>query len=431
MTIADVLVLGAGMAGLAAADELVRHGVDVIVVEARSRVGGRIHTLRDEGTMVPIELGAELLHGEAEATQELAKTLSIGVHEIEGKRFVKTESRLAEIEDYDAKLGRMLGRVFAHVRTGRDLSFAEALERTALRAQDRELVASFVEGFHAGALDLMSTRALAKGGAEGPGKMLRVATGYSSLAEAVATSLGGALRLGRTVECLRWRPGHVTAIVLGPTGRPELLRARSAIIALPLGVLQRGAIAFDPALDNTHRRALASLAMGNVVKITLRFREAFWCTGKRASAAFFHSTRAAIPTFWTMRPVKAPFLVGWAGGPAADALFDLDPSRIAEIAVDALADTLGTKPAHAHELVDAYWIHDWQADPLAGGAYSFARTGGESAAKTFARSIAQTLYFAGEHTALPPDNATVEGAVTSGQRAAHAILVGGSRQKAA
>ena len=120
-------------------------------------------------------------------------------------------------------------------------------------------------------------------------------------------------------------------------------------------------------------------------------------------------------------PVHAPVVVAWAGGPAADALGGLDDRRLAEVAIDALADLVGEKRAHAHELVEGCFFHDWNTDPFARGAYAHVLVGGDGAPRRLAQSIDATLFFAGEHTVDAPGMGTVDGALASGKRAAREV----------
>jgi monoamine oxidase len=91
---ADVVVLGAGAAGLSAARTLVHAGVEVLVIEARSRVGGRVLTLSDPATPVAIELGAEFLHGDASKTVDAARDHHLAVQAIEDERWARLRGRL-------------------------------------------------------------------------------------------------------------------------------------------------------------------------------------------------------------------------------------------------------------------------------------------------------------------------------------------------
>jgi monoamine oxidase len=421
---ADVLILGAGAAGLGAARALNDAGVDVLVIEARGRVGGRVLTRSDLATPVPVELGAEFLHGDASATVSAARAYRLPVHEVEDERWVRSRGTLTKIPRYEARIARILKATFARARP-RDRSFADAIAQ--LPAMDRELGLSYVEGFLAAPGGDISTQSIARGGPEGPGRSMRIATGYGTLMEAFATDVARSLRLGWTAKRVRWSRGRVRVDAVGVTGLERSFRARAAIITVPLGVLRApagapGHVAFDPALPAAHVRALEQMRMGNVMKVTLRFREAFWENKHREKAAFFHAARAPFPTYWTSKPVHSPVVVAWAGGPAADALTGLSERRLAEIAVDGLADILGVDRREASERLEACFVHDWRADAFARGAYAHALVGGATACDRLARPIDGTLFFAGEHTMSAPDSGTVDGALKSGTRAAHDLL---------
>jgi monoamine oxidase len=207
-----------------------------------------------------------------------------------------------------------------------------------------------------------------------------------------------------------------------------VLRARAAVIALPLGVLRApadepGAVELSPPLAEK-RAALERLEMGHVMKITMRFRTAFWSdrNAKLAKAAFLFEPTGAFPTFWTSRPIAAPVLVAWAGGPAAEALRFLSEVQRVEVALDGLARVLDVPRALPHDAIETWFTHDWGRDPLTRGAYSYALVGGATAARRAGEPVAGTLFFAGEHTAPSPNNGTVHGAIESGRRAASEVI---------
>jgi monoamine oxidase len=178
---ADVLILGAGAAGLGAARALKDAGLDVLVIEARGRVGGRVLTRSDLATPVPVELGAEFLHGDASATVAAARTYRLPVHEVEDERWVRSRGTLTKIARYEDRIARIMRATFARARP-RDRSFADAIAK--LPAMDRELGLSYVEGFLAAPGGDISTQSIARGGPEGPGRSMRIATGFATLMEA-------------------------------------------------------------------------------------------------------------------------------------------------------------------------------------------------------------------------------------------------------
>jgi monoamine oxidase len=425
---ADVIVVGAGAAGLAAARALIHAGVEVIVVEARGRVGGRVLTLFDPATPVPVELGAEFIHGTASATLEAAHDNHLAVHEVDDEeRWLRIHHRLVKTNDFDRKLVTLLGRVLGRTRRGRDRSFAEAVAASSLSPNDRALVTSYVEGFLAAPASMISAQAVAEIGGEGPGRTMRIAIGYGALLSSLATDISSRIHLGTAVTRVRWSRGRVRLSTVGLTGRKGQCSARAAIIAAPLGVLRapagtKGRLDFEPSLGSAHEDAFAQLTTGHVVKLMLRFREPFWAVNARARASFFHSPAALFPTFWTAMPVHAPTLVAWAGGTAADALAGLPAPRLAEIAIDSFADLIDEPRGHAHALIEECFFHDWRNDPFARGAYAYPLVGGANAVRRCARPVASTVFFAGEYTEADSGSGTVDGALRSGERAAREVL---------
>ena len=205
-------------------------------------------------------------------------------------------------------------------------------------------------------------------------------------------------------------------------------RAKRAIVTLPLGVLQQpqrapGAVRFIPALS-AKREALKGLAPGPVIKAVLRFRTSFWESAERGlyrNVAFFHPREAAFPTFWTALPVRAPVMVAWAAGPKAVRLADAAKPRIIEDALSSLAALFGDAESIRAELEGA-WVHDWQRDPFAHGAYSYVVVGGGKARAQLAEPLMGTLFFAGEAADTEGEAGTVAGALQSGMRAAGEVL---------
>jgi monoamine oxidase len=435
----DVVVVGAGVAGLAAAQRLTEAGATTVVLEARGRIGGRIHTIRDDRAPIPIELGAEFVHGSAPELVEIARQRNLVVCDIHGERWSAERGKLKPMDDDD--FWKQLERVMRRLDPGRtpDRSFQEFLDGKpggASLARERRIAGEYVEGFHAADLARVSERALADGGApddEEGERQARILDGYDQVPLALAGSVSG-VRLGHVVHEIAWEPGAVEVRCARTGNGGSAIAARAAIITVPLGVLQQengpSAIAFTPDVTDT-RRAANQLAMGTVARIVLLFRDPFWSsqtmkrkTGGRSLAelSFLHSSDDDVPTWWTAGPVRAATLVGWAGGPKATRLVTRGPAEVEARAIASIGRLFGMRRRRIESLIEGCWYHDWHADPFSLGAYSYALVGGSTAAKRLARPVARTLFFAGEAADGEGRTGTVHGAIGTGHRAAASVL---------
>ena len=440
-TDADVIVIGGGVAGLAATRALTDAGARVILLEARERIGGRILTVRDERLPIPIELGAEFVHGGAPETVEIAREAGITTYEVLGERWRAGGGRVQRVDDYWNRLDLVMRRMNPDIDP--DHSFQEFLDAKPggrRLARERTFAAEFIQGFHAADLSKVSARSLAEGGSPGDDpeerRMGRLFDGYDRVPGWIARGLDDRIRLQSVVERIEWSRGSVRVSVAPRPRRPaHTIAARAAIVALPLGVLQvpppaPGAVAIDPD-PRAFRTALDTMASGGVLRIVLGFREAFWT--ERAIAGvpedanlacmhFLHTVHAPIPVWWTAFPVRIPMLTGWVGGPRAWRLMRMGREAILETALDTLARHLSLSQRTLAGLVTGFWMHDWLDDPYSRGAYSYPLVGGSEAAKVLARPVQGTLFFAGEAMDSEMRSGTVHGAIGSGRRAAKLAL---------
>ena len=407
---ADVLVIGAGAAGLAAADALERAGRSVLLLEARSRVGGRCLTLRHPSLEAPIELGAEFIHGRPRATLALLGKTRTGALESTRTQRMLWNGRLVAVDAFASARQAVQQQVGS-----RDRSFASFLADQRLPARIRMLATMMVQGFDAADPRKVSARDIAEEwGAEAIGaSQARPRGGYGPLLEKLAGS-GARLQLQTAVREIRWRRGRVEAA--GTLfGQPYRASARRAIVTLPLGVLQSGAVRFFPTL-NEKDLALAKLASGPVIRVALVFASRFW-EKRFPDVAFFHSPTAPFPTLWTPLPMRAPLLTAWAGGPKAARLAGRSPQVLVDLARRTVESVLRQKA----DLAAAY-VQDWRADPHARGGYSYVKVNGAGAREQLAAPLEDTLFFAGEATNTEGESGTVGGALQSGIRAAHEVL---------
>jgi monoamine oxidase len=431
-----VVVIGAGAAGLAAARALHEAGIDVEVLEARDRIGGRVLTLTDSHTTRPIELGAEFIHGQAPALQQLLDDAHLASADVCGTRWKATPSGLRLLTGFWERLDRAMRLLDS--KSTRDRSFEEVLrQRPGGRrlAAERTLARQYVEGFHAADPSLISALALAEGGSPGDDvrerRLARVVEGYDRVIAWLAEPLSSHIALSSIVTSVQWKRRRVAIGI----ARRKPMTARAAVITVPLGVLKappdrRGAIAFEPPL-RSKEPALAQLAVGAVVRVVLRLNDRFWADERFARThakegvermSFLHTSDRDFPTWWTTYPFTAPLIVGWCGGPRARRVLEQPSSAITDCAIDALARQCGITRRRMRSMVEAAWMHDWVHDPFARGAYSYSMVGGLDAPAALARPLAGTLFFAGEATDSEGATGTVHGAIASGRRAARQLL---------
>jgi monoamine oxidase len=386
----------------------------VIVLEARERIGGRCWTRRMAGLAAPVELGAEFIHGEARSTRRLLRAAGTrAVDSVREQRHLRN-GRLRPMNAFEQAARAVRG---ASLRE--DLSFESFLATRRIAQETKAFARMMVEGFDAADPRTVSARSIIEEWSEGSlgASQPRPQGGYGPLLEWWARQMlrrRARFLLPAVVKAVHWRRGAVT--VQGRlAGSPFTLRARFAVVTLPLGVLQSGAVRFAPAL-RAKQGALESLASGPVIRVAMRFREEFWAR-RAPGVAFFHVPRAAFPTFWTPLPMRVPLLTAWAGGPKARRLSGRSPAALLTAALHSVRAVFGRDLAQP----DAVFLHDWAQDPYSRGGYSYVLVGGEGAREALGAPLEDTLYFAGEATDAE-EAGTVAGALRSGARAAREIL---------
>jgi len=440
----DVLILGAGVAGLSAALDLSRAGLRVEILEARDRVGGRIFTRLDSALNHPIELGAEFVHGLAPEIWLPVQQHNLKAAEVDGDMWCSTDGRLQQC-NFFAQADKILSAMDEEyddsaADRSSDESFLDFLARR-FPGKDHEeakqWATGYVSGFNAADPGLVSVRWLvdsrrADEKIEGD-RAFHIAGGYRKLLDIFLRELkerGVPIRLSTVVSGIRWSSNSVEVAARGPHSETGFSASR-ALITLPLGVLQAGpeSVRFEPELPEQKHAALGNLAMGKVVRVTLCFRDRFWQdlrgepdSHSLADMSFLFSHDKFFPTWWTQMPVPLPIITGWAPAESAESLAGMSESSIVGRAVETLSSLLHVEKSSVRSQLSAAYFHDWDSDPFARGAYSYVKVGGEGCQRALGAPIANTLFFAGEATDTSGHNGTVHGAIASGQRAAQDIL---------
>jgi len=422
----DVLVVGAGAAGLQAARILADAGRRVAVLEARDRIGGRILTRRVDGPngeIVPVELGAEFIHGLPDDTWRLARAAGLETYELHGAMTSFANGRLQGVDEAPAALEVLedMADWLSAQPSGTDLTFADYLGLAGIDGRRRRDAIRYVEGFNAADHRLIGVAALARQQAAEQqieaDRLFHFSAGYDALPVFLANrfaAAGGTLLLDRTVSQIDWSAGKVVAHGRDSNGSRCEWSACSAVITLPLGVLQSGSVRFTPSPLHIPAEA-RRMAMGHVIRVTLLFRARFW----QEDMSFLFADAGLPSTWWTPHPAAIPMLTGWIGGPSS---VGVERGSLIERCITQLGAIFSRPALEITERLASWHFHDWSADEHACGAYSYAPAGAATASANLAEPLSRTLWFAGEHVCASGHWGTVHGALQSGASAAAGLL---------
>lgn len=420
----DVAVIGAGAAGLMAAWELVQTRKRVAVIEAKERVGGRTHTIADSRFELPVEMGAEFVHGKLELTKMLLKKAGASEYEVSGNIWQNEDGSLEEQQDFIEDFS-VLNKKFKELKE--DISVAEFINEF-LKGDEFEearfTLKNYVEGYYAADTHKASACALREELTNSDDEQYRIDGGYVKLVHYLhdqCDEKGVQFFLLHPVKEIKWEKDAVDIICDQKT-----FSSRKILITVPMGVLQSETIRFSPAITDTINAA-KKLGFGPVVKTLLQFDEAFWknkkfTQGKNLDRLSFVFSKALIPTWWTYYPKDVAMLTGWSGGPNAEKIKDLIDEEILSNALQSLSEIFSIDKTILQRKLKAWHVANWPKDPYSCGAYSYDVVNGSKFKEIIKQPIENTIFFAGEGLFDGPEIGTVEAAFSSGRETAFKIV---------
>lgn len=417
----SVIVIGAGMAGLAAARKLTAAGIAVTVLEARDRIGGRIWTDVYDG--VPMDMGAGWIHGPdgGNPVSKLAKEVGAKTYTTDDDSIIVFGSNGKDVTEQqfgigEARVKKVLRSIAKRMDEDEntDFSLAKAIAMIDPGALGDPFVnyelTSNIEFESGGWLESLSAKNY-RSDEKYPGKDVILPGGYSVIPRLLATGLD--IRLRQAVTHV----DHTKAQVTVKAGT-STFSADFALVTLPLGVLTTKSVQIDPSLSNAKNLAMSRLGIGQINKVFLFFDEAFWPTETQYFG--FHSPiRGKFANYMNYRTFS-PFncLVTFGFGLQGGIVEQMTEAQIIAEITPHLKTMFGPRAKVPKRAI----VTRWNGDPFARGAYSFAGVGStEKDHEAMAQPEGQRLFFAGEHT-HEKYRATVHGAYLSGIREADRIL---------
>lgn len=418
-----IIIIGAGAAGLMAARTLSAAGKQVIILEARDRIGGRIWPLSAGSFGYEAQAGAEFVHGEALVTKSLAQVAGMTLIETEGDMWSSRDGELTIngvlIPDQDILRDKLRA-------LEEDMPISSFLDRHFSQehfAPLRKAILDMVQGYDAADPERVSTFELRDEWLGGDvWKQYRIKEGYGALLaflESECRKNGTEIHLNTHVQKIETNGTVVKAHDSGGV----IYEGTKVVVTVPLPILSD--ITFVPPIPEKIYAA-SKMGYGGVIKILLRFKDQWWTNtlGKDFSEMDFMFSDGEVRTWWTQHPLPYPVLTGWVAGPHAEKLKGRSDDDILDIAMNSLSTIFKVPVDTLYKELVRPMIANWPADPYARGAYSYATPASRASRTEILKPVFGTIFFAGEALYEGKETATVEGALASGLSTAHKILGG-------
>jgi len=407
----DVVVIGAGAAGVSCARILADAGKKVVILEAQDYVGGRVKTDRTHGT---VELGAEFIHGEHAITWELVKAANLATEEWSYKGLsdyrvygeggsIRADSRELMAAMYDAE------------KSIDDCKDPNLSLSAYIDAQDVPEEVRFFAKRHIGDVegadpDDLSIASLSEEYARASNgeRNFRILDGYDRIFDMLAGGLE--VRLEHPVNEVTWEAR--SAVVSCANG--TVFEASFVVLTASIGVLQKGDISFVPGLPASFVDAVGRIGYGDNAKCI------FWLTGEVPDFRMV-DTRGLYGHFWQQKKEGVTIVTGYSGGPRATKLTGMGSDAAIEAGIEDLASAVGES---IRSQVMQARFSSWSDNPYILGSYSYPKLGMGTARTEIQEPIANTIFYCGEASHDAGHASTVHGAIEMGRLTANRILYG-------
>ncbi|CAH9144655.1 unnamed protein product [Cuscuta epithymum] len=433
----SVIIIGAGLAGLAAARQLLSFGFKVVVLEGRNRPGGRVYTqkLGQNGNYSAVDLGGSVITGiDANPLGVLARQLSIPLHKVRDKCPLYQPDGAPVDKNVDSKVEHIFNKLLDKVMELRkimrgfanDISLGSVLETlthlyaVARTTEERQLLDWHFANLEYANAGCLSNLSAAHWDQDDPFEMggdhCLLAGGNLRLIKALCK--GVPVFYGKTVQTVRY--GDAVEVIAGG----QVFQADMILCTVPLGVLKRKSIRFEPELPAKKLAAIQRLGFGLLNKVAMVFPYVFWGDDLDTFGHLnqFRDRRGEFFLFYSYHTVSGgPVLVALVSGVAAQFFESTEPSTLVHQVMDILKGIYGPQGIDVPDPVQSMCTR-WGSDPLTYGSYSHVGVGSSgSDYDTLAESVDGRLFFAGEAT-IRQHPATMHGAYLSGLREASRIF---------
>jgi monoamine oxidase len=418
-----IIIIGAGIAGLAACKRLREHGYHATILEARGRAGGRIWT--NDLLGIPLGGGATFIHGiDGNPITQLAQQFHTDILPMHYDKFLRYDRHgqlisNEKVEAFNQKFDALLvqAKMLAN-QAGQDMSLAEALSKVSdfqdLSPIETDLLQfrlRYFEGYIGASYQFLSARHWDQEEAW-PGENGFLANSYQPIVDGLAKDCH--IQFDTVVTKISKHEHNIEIET-----NNGLFYADVVLVTLPLGVLKNESVVFDPPLPAAKQKAIEHLGMGLLNIMGIRFPQLFW-PGDADALIFSQFDELSVPIFFNLYSfIKKPILLGLYGGERAKKIENFSDKEIIQKTMQNLRQHFGAEIPDP----EAFFISRWFNDPFSYGSYSYLATGATSEDyKALAQPVSDWLFFAGEATS-EKHLATTHGAYLSGIREADRIAL--------